>query len=128
MKSWLARNHGTWVGASTTFDWFLELFGVSEEEYVNVILTLRVDYVRVLPARLPVNAMVPDYNQVLADAWKGHLDMQTVVDSIRLIDYVGTTPNHVTSRQLLLVAQAKGRTFPPLRYVVDPALNGMSYG
>ncbi|CAG7821838.1 unnamed protein product [Allacma fusca] len=115
MKSWLAEHHRTRVRATTTFDAFLELFGVSEDEYENVILRLSVEFGRVLPARLVANAMVNDYNQVLADAWKGHMDMQIVVDSSRLIDYVGKAPNHVASKQLLAVAQAQGRTFPPLR-------------
>ncbi|CAG7827953.1 unnamed protein product [Allacma fusca] len=53
------------------------------------------------------------------------MDMQIVVDSSRLIDYVGKTPNHVASKQLLAVAQAQRRTFPPLRYLVDPVLNDM---
>ncbi|CAG7826054.1 unnamed protein product, partial [Allacma fusca] len=76
MKSWLAEHHRTRVGATTTFDAFLALFGVSEDEYENVILRLSVvDFGRVLPARLVVNAMVNDYNQVLTDAWKGHMDM-----------------------------------------------------
>ncbi|CAG7717343.1 unnamed protein product [Allacma fusca] len=120
MKSWLARHYDTRVGATTTFDAFLAQFGVSDDEYENVILRLSVaDFGRVLPARLVANVMVNDYNQVLADAWKGHMDMQIVVDSSRLIDYVGKAPDHVASKQLLAVAQAQGRTFPPLRYLVD---------
>ncbi|CAG7824203.1 unnamed protein product [Allacma fusca] len=89
MKLWPARHHGTRVGATTTFDAFLELFGV------------------------------------LADAWKGHMDMQIVVDSSRLIDYVGETPNHVASKKLLAVAKAQVPTFPP-EVLGSPVLDDMS--